>query len=132
MKKEQEFWTNEVEEAVSKYATCTDSNEKNKIFNKYLYSAFKKLIDNVIERYSPHDESLSNEEIKNDLLSTLAIQVQRFDSNRILSNGKKPNARIYCEVIIRCSIADYRVKLFHEKQNVCFNESHEKFLNNIN
>lgn len=127
-----EYWTDEVEEAISKYASCTDANERNKIYNKYLHNAFIKLIDDVIKRYRPDREGHEDKDVKNDLLYTLIIGIQKYNPALALSRGYKPNARIYCSVIIRCAIADYKVKSFHERQNVPFDESHEIFLKNIN
>jgi hypothetical protein len=133
MTNEHEYWTDEVEEAVSKYASCTDVDEKNKIYMKYLHDAFIKLIDDVIKRYRPDREEYEDKDVKNDLLYTLIIGIQRYNPALALSRGYKPNARIYCSVIIRCAIADYRVKSFREKQNVQFNEKiHEIFLKDIN
>jgi hypothetical protein len=120
-----EFWTDETEEMVSKYVTCVDIEKKNKIYDKHLHIAFMKLIDIVVERYYMNQD---DNEVKNDLLYSLIINVQRFNPNKILPNGKKPNSRSYCEVIIRSAIADRRVRIFHEKQNVRFDSSHEKYL----
>lgn len=123
-----EFWTDEVEEAVSKYASCIDVDERNKIYMKYLHNAFIKLINYVLERYK---KDFACEELKNDLLSTLVIHIQKFNPELALSRGYKANVRVYCEVIIRSAISDYLLKSFREKQNVSFNESHEVFLKNI-
>jgi hypothetical protein len=127
-----EYWTDEVEEAVVKYAACTDADERNQIYNKYLHQAFQKLINNIIKQYHPDKEGYEDKDVKLDLLSILVEHVRRYNPAIALSRGYKPNARIYCGVIIRSAIADYRVKLYHERQNVSFNESHEIFLNDIN
>jgi hypothetical protein len=132
MNENYEFWTNEVEDAVGRYAICTDIVQKNKIFDKYLHVAFKKLIDNVVQRYRPDWDGHNEKEIKDDLLYTLVVNIQRYNPAIAISRGYKPNARIYCKIIIRSAIADQRVKSYKEKQNVCFNQSHEIYLNNIN
>jgi hypothetical protein len=127
-----EYWTNEVEEAVANYAACIDVDERNSIYMKYLHQAFQKLIDDVIKRYRPDWEGHNEREIKNDLLSILVEHIRRYNPTIAISRGYKPNARIYCSTIIRSAIADQRVKSYKEKQNVRFNESHEIFLKNIN
>ena len=132
MNENYEFWTNEVEEAVGRYAMCTDIVEKNKIFSKYLHSAFKKLIDDVVLQYRPDWDGHNEKEIKDDLLYTLVVSIQRYNPAMAILRGYKPNARIYCKIIIKSAIADQRVKSYKEKQNVRFDESHEVFLKNIN
>jgi hypothetical protein len=132
MNNEYEYWTDEVEEAVAKYGTCLNVDERNSIYIKYLHIAFQKLIDDVIKRYRPDRDGHEDKDVKLDLLSILVEHVQRYNPAIAISRGYKPNARIYCTVIIKSAIADRRVRSYKERQNVCFDESHEIFLNNIN
>jgi len=132
MNKEYEYWTDEVEEAVAKYGTCLDVDERNLIYMKYLHIAFQNLIDDVIKQYRPDREGHEDKDIKLDLLSILVEHVRRYNPTIAISRGYKSNARIYCIVIIRSAIADHRVKSFKKRQNVCFDETHEIYLDNIN
>jgi hypothetical protein len=126
------YWTDEVEGAVLKYIKCVDTVEKNEIYNKYLHIAFQKLIDDVIKQCRLERECEKNNDLKNDLLYTLIIHIEKYNPELAISRGYKTSARVYCKILIRCAIADYKVKSYHEKQNIQFNESHEVFLKNIN
>jgi hypothetical protein len=126
-----EYWTDEVEAAVEKYATCEDVTERNEIYIKYLHSAFQKLIDDIIKRYRPDREGREDKDAKFDILSLLVEHVRKYKPELARARGYKTNARVYCSVIIRSAIVDRRVKRYKEWQTVEFNESHEIFLKNI-
>lgn len=115
MTNETQYWTPEVEEALAKYVTCVDSNEKNVIFNKYLHEPFKKLIDVTIKRYRPDVQTVTDEMIS-DLLYSLIIHVQRFNPDKVLSNGMKISGHSYCSVIIRSAIAHERCETAKKKR----------------
>lgn len=123
-----EYQTLDVEEALAKYVTCDDTDEKNKIFNDYLFTAIKKLIDDIFERY--HLPVIDND-VKLDVLCYLVIHMNMFNPNAKLQNGKKISCRVYCSILIRSWIANYKLKTFREKQNICFEECHEIYLNKI-
>jgi hypothetical protein len=124
-----EYWTDEVEEAVGKYGTCSDVDERNKIFTKYLHQAFQKLIDDIIKRYRPDRDGHEDKDVKLDLLSILVEHIERYNPAIAVSRGYKPNARIYCSVIIKSAIVDRRVKSYKERKNVQISEI---FLKDIN
>lgn len=128
----EEYWTDEVEEALAKYVSCENITKKNKIFTEQLHEPFKKLILNTVKRYRPDAEDRLTDDISTDLLYHLIIHIQKFNPDKRLPSGRKPNGRIYCEVIIRSSIAEQRLKSAREAKNVCFDETHEIFLNKIN
>lgn len=127
-----EYWTDEVEEAVAKYAACVDADERNSIYMKYLHQAFQKLIADVIKRYRPDREGHEDKNAKDDLLYDLIVHIEKYNPEYAISHGHKPNARIYCSVIIRSSIVDRRVKSYKENQHiVSIDECSENQLNKI-
>ena len=122
------FWTSEIEEALVKYVKCEDVVEKNKIFDDYLFIPLRKLIDVILERYRLPNV---DDDVKFDILSDLVLQVSKFNPDAKLSSGKKVSGKTYCIILIRCWIADYKLKTARQRKVVQFEESHETFLNKI-
>ena len=114
----EEYWTDEVEEALAKYVTCKDCDEKNLIFTKYLHVPLLKLIDAIVERYRPDAKDMHTDETRTDLLYSLILHVQKFNPNAILPSGKKASGHSYCSIIIRSSIAEHTVRTYREKKTI--------------
>lgn len=110
-----EYWTTEVEEALAKYVSCEDVDEKNEIFVNYLHSPLKKLIDITVKRYRPDVKTVTDEMIS-DLLYHLIIHVRGFNPDAVLRSGKKSSGRTYCSIIIRSAIAQERVETAKKKR----------------
>ena len=125
-----EYWTSEVEDKLAEYVRCDDSIKKNKIFDDYLHTPFKKLINDVLKRYKPYTGEV-DEEIKIDILCYLVTHIERFNPEVKLKSGN-PTGWSYSSILIRSWIADYRMKMSREKKNVRFEECHEIHLNKIN
>ena len=123
-----EYWTPEVEEALAKYVTCEDIIEKNKIFDNHLFIPFQKLIDAILERYRLH---FVDDDVRVAILSHLVLNVGKFKPDLVYPSGKKASGKSYCIILIRCWMADYKLKYARKKKNVPFEECHEIHLNKI-
>ena len=124
-----DYWTSETEEALAKYVRTEDMDEKNQLFDNSLHIPFKKLIDDVLERYKPYTGEV-DEDTKLSILTHLAMGIVRFNPEVKLKSGN-PSGWSYCNILIRSWIADYRMKTSREKKNVRFEECHEVHLNKI-
>jgi len=126
-----DFWTDEVDKAVSAYVSDVDTKEKNKVFDKYLYNAFNQLINITLKQYNINWNGIDEREIKSQILFELIMNLSKFNPDKIRSNGDKVCVRMYCQSLIRSAIKDYHNKTFRESQNVRFDESHEILLHKI-
>lgn len=116
------YWTDEVEEAFFRYVSSDDASEKNKIFQKNLHTALRKLINDTIQQYCP-DYNTIDRDIVDSMLHNLIIDIVRCNPNNMVSsNGKKSSFYLYCKIIIRGYIANYKLKRFREKQNISLDE----------
>jgi len=86
-----EYWTPEVEEKLAEYVRSDNGVKKNKIFNEYLHTPFKKLIDDVIKQYKSYVGEVTKE-MKIDILTYLVRYVERFNPEAKLKCGKKATA----------------------------------------
>ena len=130
--KSNDYWNDDVEQAVRDYATL-DIVKRNKIFNNILYPAFEKMIARNILRYPYHRGNYTDEEVTLNILSHLSEHVHKFNPDRVLRNGKKPSACSYCETIVRCALKAHSKKSFNEKkEKVEFDPNDEKFLDQMN
>ena len=111
-----EFWTNETDEALIKYVTTEDMDEKNRLYNNHLFTPFRKLIDVLLERYSI---PIVDNDLKFDILTFLVEHVERFNPYM-----EKPNGKAYCIVIIRSWFADWKIKTAQQKK-LSFDVYHE-------
>lgn len=123
-----DYWTDETEDALAKYVTTEDMDEKNRLFNDCLHKPLKKLIDANIKRYHV---PIVNEDLKLSILTDVIMRVERFKPNVILPSGKKSTGRAYCSILIRSWFADWKVKTARQKKNVLFEACHEIHLYKI-
>lgn len=124
----EKIWTQEVEEAFIKYVTCEDVVEKNKIFDNHLFTAFRKLIDVLLERYSV---PIVDNDVKLDILSYLVLHISKFNPDAVSPSGKKANGKAYCITIIRCWFADWNMKYAKQKKNISLEDCDEIHMNKI-
>jgi hypothetical protein len=123
-----EIWTQEVEEALAKYVRCEDKVEKNKIFDDHLFIPFRKLIAALLERYSIPNV---DDDMKFDILTYLVECVERFNPDAVRPDGKKTSGKAYCITLIRCWIADWKLKYSRQKKTVSFESCHEIHMRKI-
>lgn len=66
------------EQAVIDYISTTDKEEKNKIFNDYLYPAFVKMIESIIRRYNLYCSDEEFQQTFDDTLSYLMSKICHY------------------------------------------------------
>lgn len=80
-KKERKGYFYETEEqAVIDYIKSEDTEEKNRIFNDYLYSAFTKMIESIIRRYNLYCTDEEFEQTFDDTFSYLMSKISHYKS----------------------------------------------------
>jgi len=120
------YWTDETEEALAKYVTTEDMDEKNKIFNDYLFIPLRKLIDVLLERYCI---PIVDDDIKLDILTHVVEYMGRFNPEAVYPSGKKASGKSYCIILVRSWFADYKLKYARQKKIIQFEACHEIHLN---
>lgn len=120
------YFYEEQEEAVKKYLEA-DVSERNEIFNTTLKPAFTKMIESIIRRYKLYVPEEEFEETFNDTLSFLSSKMANFDPT------KHHKAYSYYGTICKNYLI-YKINQFKKKieRNEPYDDSYEKFQNNIN
>ena len=74
----------EQEEAVVRFLSTDDEDERNRIFNQFLTAPLNKMIESIIRRYKLYRRSDTFEDIHADTLSFLATKMEKFrpDKNK--------------------------------------------------
>jgi len=73
------YWSEEQEKALVDYLKSTSDYEKNIIFEKKLYKAFKKLVENIIFTYKLYRTDIEAEDLQIDCLSFLVTKIEKFN-----------------------------------------------------
>ena len=66
------------EEAVVKFLTSDDWDERNRVYNKHLRAPLNKMIESIIRRYKLYRKADSFEDVHADTLSFLATKMEKF------------------------------------------------------
>jgi len=69
------------EDAVVRFLTSEDYNERNQIFNEYLKYPLDKMIESIIRKYKLYRKGFTFEELHGDTLSFLMTKVHKFETN---------------------------------------------------
>ncbi len=70
------------EEAVVKFLSTEDYEERNKIYNTYLKAPLNKMIESIIRRYKLYRKEYTYEDIHSDTLSFLATKMEKFEPSK--------------------------------------------------
>ena len=73
------YWFKEQEKAIVDYINCQDPEERNRIFNKYLYKPLTKLVENIIFTYKLFRSDSNIKDIQQECISFLITKIERFD-----------------------------------------------------
>jgi hypothetical protein len=111
------------EEAFVNYITTDDENEKNKIFNLYLFPAFTKMIESIIRRYKLYPPDEEYQETFDDTISFMITKLNRFDP----SMGYK--AYSYCGTVCKNYLI---LKMNQFNKNQKRNSSYDNMFNELN
>lgn len=97
------------EDAFVRYLKSNDKNEKDLIFNQYLYPAFVKMIESIIRKYNLYVPDEDFKDTFEDTISFLMTKVEHFDE----SIGCK--AYSYCGTICKNYLI-YKINFFAKQQ----------------
>lgn len=70
------------EEAVVKFLSTEDYEERNKIYNTHLKAPLNKMIESIIRRYKLYRKEYTYEDIHSDTLSFLATKMEKFEPSK--------------------------------------------------
>lgn len=72
----------EEEEAVVKFLTSTDDNERNLIYTNYLKAPIEQMTEAIIRKYKLYRKNETFEDLHGDTISFLMTKVNKFDSTK--------------------------------------------------
>jgi hypothetical protein len=110
------------EDAVARYVTTDDVQEKNEIYHTYLEPAFTKMIESIIRRYNLYPPDEIFQETFDDTLSFLLTKIEHFKPE----SGFK--AYSYCGTVCKNYLI---LKINQYNKNLTRNERYEDIQNDI-
>ena len=109
LNKRKGYFYEEQEQAVKDYLNADDTEEKDKIFNKWLKPAFTKMIESIIRRYNLYPPDENFQETFDDTISFLMTKIENFN----VDSGYK--AYSYCGTICKNYLI-YKINQFNKNQ----------------
>lgn len=77
------YFTDETEEAILKYRIAKTYDEKNKLYNEKIHSAFYKLAENIIHTFKFYYTDVENiEDLKYEVISFLLQKIDLYDQSK--------------------------------------------------
>lgn len=76
------YFTNETEQAIIRYNSCTDERERNKIYDKYIMRAFDKLAENLIHRFKFYHFDIPYEDVKHETIVHLIEKLNNYSEGK--------------------------------------------------
>jgi len=81
-KKSNRYWTKITEYSVAAYNRCDEKQViKEKIYRRFIYPAFMKLTENLINKMKPEYIDSSFVDLQNDLVTYLTMRLDKFNPN---------------------------------------------------
>lgn len=81
-KKSNRYWTNITEYAVASYNRTGDNQVlKEKIYRRFIFPAFMKLTENLINKMKPEYIDSTFRDLQSDLVTYLTIRIEKFNPN---------------------------------------------------
>ena len=120
------YFYEEQEQAVKDYAKATTKQEKDRIFNEVLYTAFTKMIESIIRRYKLYPPDEEFDETFDDTMSFLMSKIDHFNPDK----GYK--AYSYCGTVCKNYLI-YKINRFaqNQKRNLSYDNEESDYINNI-
>jgi hypothetical protein len=72
------YFTQETEQAIIDFNTCTDSRKRSRIYNEHIKEAFEKLVESIYYTFKFSYIDMSVEDIKNEAIALLNEKIHRF------------------------------------------------------
>lgn len=141
-KKNNQYFTLDVDDAIEKYNSSQNDYEKNRIYVTRIYPAFDKLSENLINTYKcPYIDS-SFEDLKHDLVSFLTEKLDKFSRgsgkaysyytrtgiNYLIARNNKNYALTKKREEVDVDLADEERDLVSEAYEDSFRESLDSFM----
>lgn len=77
------YFTKETEDAILKYRKCSDSAERNRIYNEEIHYGFYKLVENIIHTFKFYYTEVDNiEDLKYEVISFLLQKLDLYDPSK--------------------------------------------------
>ena len=121
------YFYEEQEQAVVDYISTDDEITKNKIYNKVLKPAFRKMVESIIRRYKLYLPDEEYQETFDDTLSFLMTKLSKFDPT------KNYKAYSYCGTICK-NYLFYKLNQFkkHQEKQESYDIMYESFTEDSN
>ena len=110
------YFYEEQEQAVVDYINAETKEDKERIFNEYLLTAFTKMVESIIRRYNLYPPDEEFDETFNDTISFLMTKMDHFKPE----SGYK--AYSYCGTICKNYLI-YKINQFSKRQKIRFDKS---------
>jgi hypothetical protein len=78
VRKKQNYWTADQEQAIVNYQQTESRSEQSRIYNKHLKRELEKLIESILFRYCSLTPSLNARELKDDTLTHILLNIHKF------------------------------------------------------
>ena len=121
------YWYEDEENAFLEYLSASTKDEKDKIFNEKLLTAFTKMTESIIRRYNLYPPDESFQETFDDTMSFLMTKIENFNPE----SGYKSYS--YCGTIIKNYLI-YKINQFakNQKRNSSYDAYNTEELSSIN
>lgn len=121
------YWYEDEESAFLEYLSASTKDEKEKIFNEKLLTAFTKMTESIIRRYNLYPPDETFQETFDDTMSFLMTKIENFNPE----SGYKSYS--YCGTIIKNYLI-YKINQFakNQKRNSSYDAYNTDELNSIN
>lgn len=121
------YWYEDEENAFLEYLSASTKDEKEKIFNEKLLTAFTKMTESIIRRYNLYPPDETFQETFDDTMSFLMTKIENFNPE----SGYKSYS--YCGTIIKNYLI-YKINQFakNQKRNSSYDAYNTEELSSIN
>ena len=121
------YWYEDEENAFLEYLSASTKDEKERIFNEKLLTAFTKMTESIIRRYNLYPPDESFQETFDDTMSFLMTKIDNFNPE----SGYKSYS--YCGTIIKNYLI-YKINQFakNQKRNSSYDAYNTEELSSIN
>ena len=121
------YWYEDEENAFLEYLSASTKDEKDRIFNEKLLTAFTKMTESIIRRYNLYPPDESFQETFDDTMSFLMTKIENFNPE----SGYKSYS--YCGTIIKNYLI-YKINQFakNQKRNSSYDAYDTEEMSSIN
>jgi hypothetical protein len=81
-KKQKAYFTEHTENAIVRYNTSIDPNERNIIYQKEIHAAFDKLAENLIHTFKFYNFDIEYEDVKHEVVTFLVEKINKYSPEK--------------------------------------------------